>query len=287
MEQEAKLEQFSAIETKIRSVGSELDGKVYDITTGKGLKEAKADRAIWRKMRIGVKEIHKETKADVLILGRAIDAEAKRLIEIIVGGGAHVEGVVKDEEDRKAAEKAERERLERKRIDDIHDRIDDFKFNLSEYHPPEDLQKRLDELEAMAVDDSFGEFEEKARTALDVSMLTCRACLDSAKERAEKDAAAAVEKAQADRQLKAQAAAQAKEADRLAEERATIEADKKKTEEIVKGTACEQLRLDGKKNAERMTLSAAMAAILEICDSDNSPQVKVNGIRIVAVEYSE
>jgi hypothetical protein len=292
MEQGNKLEQYSAIETKIRSVGDELEGKVYDITTGKGLTAAKADRAIWRKLRTGVESIRKETKADVLALGRAIDGEAKRLTEIIVDGGQHVEEVVKAEEDRKAGEKAERERMERKRIEDIHDRIDDFKFTLSEYHPVDDLQSRFDELQEMEVDESFGEFQERAGNALAAAKGECHQALESAIDRAaqaEKDAA---EQAQRARQLKAQAAAQAEDDERLAKERREFEEEKKERDKIdLENAETErQKKLDlmhkaALKEAKYESQGEALSRIIGFCDSDLSPAGKVEAIRLIAEAF--
>lgn len=89
---------------------------IGDIQTTKGMAKAIEARAAWRDPRIAVEKARKAAKAPVLALGKAIDGFAFGLEAKLRAGEEHYDAQIKAEEQRKAAEKAERDRIERERV---------------------------------------------------------------------------------------------------------------------------------------------------------------------------
>jgi colicin import membrane protein len=73
---------------------------VIDVSTAKGLKEAKAFVAEPRTLRTGIEKIRKDAKAPLIEKGKLLDSEARRLTEIVSG----IEDPIKAQIDKREAE---------------------------------------------------------------------------------------------------------------------------------------------------------------------------------------
>lgn len=89
---------------------------VYEVSTTKGMTEARAHRAAWRDPRITVEKYRKAGKAPVLALGKNIDARAAWLTEQLLLGETPVDEQIKAEESRQAQIKADKEAAEFGRV---------------------------------------------------------------------------------------------------------------------------------------------------------------------------
>jgi len=215
-EQTGVLAEYSEIAASLVTLKGEYEGKVYDVTTTAGMKEAKVDRALFRTGRADVEAVRKGLKKPYLERGRKIDSDAREIIEAFAELEKPVAGLIKEETDRKAAAKAEKERIELARVQDIQNRINGLRFNLSEYHPSEDIKAFADGNNAVVInEDGFGEFAEMAQTVKDDALKKAQTAFskamnreDEAKIQAEEKERLEAEKAELKEQREVQAAKQ-------------------------------------------------------------------------------
>jgi len=97
--------------------------RTYDVTTTAGMAEAKEARAAVRGYRVALEKTRVEIKAPALERTRLIDAEAKRITAALLAIEEPIDAAIKAEEQRKADEKAAKERAEAERIETIKSRI--------------------------------------------------------------------------------------------------------------------------------------------------------------------
>jgi len=111
------LAQFKEAETAICALAEKYRAVAFDVTTTKGMNEAKAARLELReKGRFAVQRAEKAVKADVNDLKRVMADEVDRLVAIVQPVEDAIDAQIKAEEERKAREKAERDRIEAERI---------------------------------------------------------------------------------------------------------------------------------------------------------------------------
>lgn len=207
---------FDAIAAGIAQIEAlhPLDVIVGDIQTTKGLARATESRAAWRDPRIRVEKARKEAKAPLLALGKTIDAFAAGLEARLRQGEEHYDRQIKAEEARKAAEKAERERIERARIEAHERRLDAIRATALTMQPSLSaaaIAGRIAELEQVEIDEAWEEYADRARVA---KRLTLQAMRDAH--------AAAVEREEVAARLEAARAEQARIAAELAEQRRVL-----------------------------------------------------------------
>lgn len=111
------LAQFKDAEVSILALAEKYRAVAFDVSTTKGMNEAKAARLELReKGRFAVQRAEKAVKADVNDLKRVMADEVDRLVAIVQPVEDAIDAQIKAEEERKAREKAERERIEAERI---------------------------------------------------------------------------------------------------------------------------------------------------------------------------
>lgn len=124
---ETVLAQFKDAEADMLALAAKYRNVAYAVNTPKGMKEAIAARADLRDNgRLTLTRTEKEVKADVNDLKRVMAVEVERLVAIVQPVEDAIDAQIKAEEQRKAAEKAERERVEALRIADLKGRVDTF-----------------------------------------------------------------------------------------------------------------------------------------------------------------
>jgi len=203
-------------------------------------------------LRTGVEKMRKALKADALEWGRRVDAEAKRITAELLSIEQPLKATKKEVDDRKAAEKAEKERIERERVEGIKARIqemNDAALDLEDMKS-EQIRQVLEEVTAREVTkEHFAEFTEhaeaiKAQAVQKIGRALVRV-FDREKEQAE--LAAAREKLEQERKAREEAEAKIE-----AERRAKEEAERKIRQEA-----------EAKIEAERKAKEAAERELLE------------------------
>jgi hypothetical protein len=212
-----QLAAFSKVEAGFSKVEHRHKDVVYDVSTTKGINEAKAAREELRGYRYSAQTMLKDIKKPLNQLKADATAAADSFIARVVEYEDPVDKQIKTEEDRKAAEKAERERIERERIGAIHDRIATFDAVVTEAvscKTAAQVRAILTALENAEVgEDEFAEFIDEAFERHASAVRRVREILSA---KVEQEAQAA--KDAADREAERQ---------RLADERAEFERQRK------------------------------------------------------------
>lgn len=204
---------------------------VFNYADRKGNEDARS--YVWnlRKSKAAVEAVRKAEKEQSLIYGRSVDAQAKELVAEIEAMIA-VHQVPLDEIEAK----------EKARKDAILARIATIqKFQECSGHSVEEITSALAQLNALAIDDSFAEFQIEAEIQLKASIAAQEAELPIATKR-EAEAAELV-------RLRAEAIAreQAEREQRIAQEAA----DKARAEAEAKAAAAAQAERDASERRER------------------------------------
>lgn len=161
-----EIAEYSATEAALADLRARFKGVAWDLTTTKGDKEARGARLELVTLRTGLEAERKRIKAPALAHCALIDAEAKRITDEIKSLEGPIDALIKADEKRRADEKAERERIERERVDAIKQRMAAIRSVPMEMvgKPSGEIREALDELSAMAVDAAlFEEFELQAQ----------------------------------------------------------------------------------------------------------------------------
>jgi hypothetical protein len=115
--------QYSKTEAALSDLRGKYKGVAYDLTTTKGDKEARAARLELITLRTSLEKKRKEFKAPALEFGKKIDSEAARITIEILELENPIDQQIKADEFRRAAEKAERDRIEAARVQALRDKI--------------------------------------------------------------------------------------------------------------------------------------------------------------------
>lgn len=115
--------EYSKTEAALAGLRAKYSGVVFDLTTTKGDKDARAARLELVTLRTSLEKKRKEFKAPALAFGKKIDSEAERVTNEIVKLEVFIDQQIKADEDRRADEKAEKDRIEALRVQGIQDKI--------------------------------------------------------------------------------------------------------------------------------------------------------------------
>lgn len=109
---DAVLVQFKAAETEVKALAERYTGVAYDCKTTKGMAEAKAARMELRERgRYAVTRAEAKVKGEVNDLKRLMTEEVERIVAIVRPVEDAIDAQIKAEEERKEAEKREKERI--------------------------------------------------------------------------------------------------------------------------------------------------------------------------------
>lgn len=209
--------EYTETEKGLAELRQKYAAVVFDVTSGKGMTEAKAARAELRTLRTDLEKKRVEIKAPALKRCREIDSEAQRITAELAALEDPIDASIKAEEGRKAAEKAERDRLERERVEALHARFVAIKtLPLGAVNA---TVERIDEIigEAEAIDpETFpDDMQAAAKFERSIAIASLRAARDARVAQDREEAKIKADLEELDR-LRAQQAAQQAEADRLA-----------------------------------------------------------------------
>lgn len=225
--------EYATARQTLDSLEKELEGVVFDVSTAKGLKEAKAARKRVTSLRTTLEANRKKIKGPVLEITRAIDGQASELTARAKKLEDPIDEQIKTEEQRLEREKAEREAAERKRLGAIRERIERIRALPNQHlqSTPEVIEAVMDELMADPLE-GFDELVREVALVRDEAMGKLYDTLTLAKLR-EKDQAELeelrrfkAEKVQAEKEKAAKEAAEKQAAERRqADERLQIDRD--------------------------------------------------------------
>ena len=110
------LVRYSATEAGLNALRTDLKGKTYDLAKTRDNEAARSDRLRCVTLRTTLEKRRKEFKAPALAFGKLIDTEADRITNEILMLEQPIDTAIKADEQRRAAKKAERERIEADRV---------------------------------------------------------------------------------------------------------------------------------------------------------------------------
>lgn len=169
-------------------------GKPFDVTTKAGMEAARAARRLIKSHRVALESARKEIKEPALRRCQLIDAEAKRITDELLALERPIDAAIQAEERRVAQEKADRERIERERIADIHRRIADIYATIAARanDDADRIDHALNVLESFDDYGMFDEFADQAKEATQTVVAQLRTMMEQ-KRQAEAEAAARAE----------------------------------------------------------------------------------------------
>lgn len=233
-----------------------------EITDTKSYKAVQIAIGEVRGYRISVERTRKELKKDALAYGRKVDTEAKRITALLLSIEEGLKAKKQVVDDQKAAEKAEKARIEAERVEGIRNKIADIQrltvgLNGLDADQLRSLSEQNNSIEITA--DEYAEFALEAKQAKAEVGNTIAQALAA---RIKFDEEEAERKAEAERLEKIRVEQEA-ERKRLEEEQARIDAARKAEEERL---AAEQAKIDAanrKIEKERERLEAEKQAEID------------------------
>ncbi|CAA2366800.1 hypothetical protein [Xanthomonas phage Olaya] len=246
----AAMQELESVEAGLADLAAKYKGVVFDVTTTKGMDEAKAARAAIREPRYKAENIRKEKTSQLSKLGKEINERAGTIKDAILAIEDPIDKQIKAEEDRKEQEREAKRQAEAERIGAMNARLDNIRNMPLQAvgASAAELQQAIDRVAADELD-GFDEVylptaQQTRDTALDAlrKMLAERQALDE-------------QAAQLERQRQEQAArdAEAAEQRRIADEAAQAERDRLAAEAQAKADAEAKARREQqeKEDAER------------------------------------
>jgi colicin import membrane protein len=228
---------------------------VYDVTTGKGMDQAKKARATLRDLRVSLEKTRVEIKAPALERCRQIDSEAKRITAELSALEDPIDEQIKSEEQRKERERAAREEAERQRIAENHRRFEEIRTR-----PALAAGATVEQIDALLVDAEAVDpatFAEDMRDAASYERQLAINGLKAARDRREQQDKDAAEL----EQLRAERAAVDAERERLAQaERDRVEAAERAERERQEAERIAQAREQAAAEAEDRRVREAAEA---------------------------
>lgn len=219
-ENKTEVGEYKPIEASLAALRHKYQAVVFQVNTKEGDKEAREARRELVGLRTSLEEKRAELKKPVLELGRAIDAEAKRITAEIEALEKPIDEQIKAEEKRKAderaareaAEKAEREareKAEKARVDAIQAKIRAIANKPFEVlgKKPLDIENAINQVEFTPVTDvEFEEFVIEASEARETAVSKLREMHAAAVHQEEEEKRLAAEREQLEQQRREQEA---------------------------------------------------------------------------------
>ncbi|MBV7457352.1 hypothetical protein KW843_22925 [Acidovorax sp. sif1233] len=184
------LAQFKDTEAGLQAMADKYRNVVYDVTTTKGMNEAKAARAELRDDgRLAITRAEKKVKADVAELKEVMGTEVERLVAIVKPVEESIDAQIKVEEKRKLDEKADRERKEAERVDAHRTNIEQLRAYVAqaEGQPLEIINGAIEKLLEMTFGQEWEEFAQQAQAERDNTVAGLRNLVQREQQRIENE----------------------------------------------------------------------------------------------------
>lgn len=182
------LVKYGRTEAALAELKARYTGATYDLRTVAGDKAARAARMELVSTRAALEKRRKELKAPALEFGRQVDAEAERIKGELLALEGPIDAQIKADEERRAAEKAERERIEAERRAKHEAGIARIRAYLARAQEPgmtaERIGKGIDHLTALWFDPAVWEdYAERALQARDETVVAMAKLMEAAQAR--------------------------------------------------------------------------------------------------------
>lgn len=164
---------YNAIEAGLDELKRRHQNVVVDVSTSKGMSDARTSRAEVRQVRLNIEQARKEGKAESLEYGRRVDAEAKRLTAEIIPLEEQYDLPIKAGEQRKEEEKQAKLEAERQRIAAITEEIFSYRNSVLTHQGKTaiELEEVLKRMRATKPEpEFFAEFQSDAEHALQAAI---------------------------------------------------------------------------------------------------------------------
>lgn len=217
------LVQYTKTEAALADLRKKYQGATFDLTTTKGDKEARAARLELVTLRGMLEKRRKELKKPALEFGQKIDAEAERITSEIKALETPIDAQIVADENRRAAEKAERERIEAARVSAHQTKLAAMRGCVARAQglPSARIAKGIEQVEAIMLGvTAWEEFAADAATAKQETLTAMRVMFDAAKAREDEDARVEAQRIENERIAAENRAA----AERLAEQQRALDA---------------------------------------------------------------
>lgn len=250
---DGKIAEYNATEQALAELRTKYSGAVYDLSTTKGDKEARAARKELVSLRTGLEAKRKTLKAPALEYAKRIDTEAKRIESEIAALEEPIDQQIRADEARREAERVEKQRIEEARIAGIHQKVAALRARADEVAGKGSAAinaawSSLTDFEP--TDEEFAEFVGLAKTAQAETLARLQQ-MHGAAEASEAEAARLVAEREELNRLRAE---QAERERQEAAARAKAEADAKAQREA------EEARLKAQRDADAARLRAEREA---------------------------
>lgn len=167
-EKSLHIAEYKPTAAALKKLADTYGGLVFEVTTTKGMNEAKAARKEVRGYRTALENKRKAIKAPALQRCRDIDSEAKTITAALRKLEDPIDEQIKAEEQRKEREKEEAERKERERVAKIRADIDSIKLSPGNLigEPAAALKSAAQDLRMQPIgEEQFAEFAQEALAA--------------------------------------------------------------------------------------------------------------------------
>jgi len=270
---EYQITEYNQTAAALAILRDKYSGQLFEVSTTKGMNEAKEARAEVKGYRVALEKVRVEIKAPALERTRLIDAEAKRITAELLAIEEPIDQQIKTEEQRKEEEKAAKAKAEAARITGIAAKISAIRHPVSLVANPSAtvIQAELEKALALELSETeFQEFMPEAIEALNEARKDLQAALNArllyeveqARIKAEQEAKEARIKAEQEeltRLRQADSARQAEQA-RIAEETRKAEAARIAAEREEQDRRNEAIRQQQAEEAARIAEEAARIA---------------------------
>lgn len=228
--------EYSATEAALSALRQKYAGIVFDLTTVKGDKEARAARLELTTLRTSMEKKRKQFKAPALEFGKKIDSEASRVTDEIMALENPIDDQIKADEARRAAEKAERDRIAAVRTQGFRDRITTIRAFVGKCNgiSAERIKNGIAMVKQVDVSpEAFAEFALDAEAAKTETLESMRIILEETERREEEAARVEAQRIENERV----AAEQKERADALAAQQAEIDRQARELQEALQAQA--------------------------------------------------
>ena len=177
-----EIAEYSQTAAALSDLRHRYAGVAFNVTTTKGMDEAKKARQEVKGYRTALEAKRKEIKAPALERCRLIDDEAKTITSALLELEEPIDQQIKAEEARKEAEKAAKAEAERNRVARHHAVIQDLRGIPADVASAtaEEVLKAFNELAALDITSSLEEFQGQAQLAKDETLDKLREMHDAA-----------------------------------------------------------------------------------------------------------
>lgn len=182
-----EIQEYSQTEAALSVLREKYSDATYDVTTTDGMVAAKSGRSEVRGYRTSLEKMRKDIKAPALKKCQLIDSEARRITEELLTLEKPIDSQIKTHEAKLEADRQDKIETELRGVEDIQSRIESIREHaaaaLQVGITKTNIEQSITDIEAITIDESFGEFADQAQDAKEGTLAKLRELLSAAVER--------------------------------------------------------------------------------------------------------